>query len=125
MFCGKMSDNLIVKTHYTTLRAIYDMQTRSHEELLHLSGKKKIHKQNLQVLMVEAYKCLSNISPPFTWDYLKQKYTPYHLRNMQLLELSKCRTKTYGLNTTLFKGSLLWNKLRNHFKEAKSRNRQE
>ena len=39
---------------------------------------------------------------------------------MQLLELSKRRTKTYGLNATLFKGALLWNKLPNHFKEAKS-----
>ena len=28
MFCGKMSDNLIVKTDYRTLRAIYDTQTR-------------------------------------------------------------------------------------------------
>ena len=120
MFCGKMSDNLIVKTHYRTLRAIYDTQTRSYEELLHLSGKKKIHTQNLQILMVEVYKCLNNISPPFTWDYFKQKNTPYHLRNTQLLELSKCRTKTYGLNTTLFKGALLWNKLPNHFKEARS-----
>ena len=43
MFCGKMSDNFIVKTHYKTLRAIYDTQTRSYEEILHLSGKKKIH----------------------------------------------------------------------------------
>ena len=68
-----MSDNLIVKTHYRT-------QTRSYEELLHLSGKKKIHTQNLQILMVEVYKCLNNISPPFTWDYFKQKNTPYHLR---------------------------------------------
>ena len=118
MFCSKISDNLVVKTHYRTLRAIYNTQTRSHEELLHLSGKKKIHTQNLQILMVEVYKCLNNMSTP--WDYFKQKYTPYHLRNTQLLELSKCRTKTYGLNTTLFKGSLLWNKLPNHFKEAKS-----
>ena len=47
MFCGKVSDNLIVKTHYRILRAIYDTQTRSYEELLHLSGKKKIHTQNL------------------------------------------------------------------------------
>ena len=70
--------------------------------------------------MVEVYKCLNNISPLFTRDYFKQKYTPYHLRNTQLLELSKCRTKTYGLNTTLFKGSLLCIKLPNHFKEAKS-----
>ena len=28
MFCGKMRDNLIVKTHCRTLRAIYDTQTR-------------------------------------------------------------------------------------------------
>ena len=28
MFCGKMSDNLIVKTHCRKLRAIYDTQTR-------------------------------------------------------------------------------------------------
>ena len=118
MFCGKMSDNLIVKTHHRTLRAIYDTHTRSYEEL-HLSGKKKIHTQNLQILMVEVYKCLNSISPPFTWDYFKQNNTPYHLRNKQLLELSKCRTKMYGLNTTLLKGALLWNKLPNHFKEAK------
>ena len=32
MFCGKMTDNLIVKTHYRTLRAIYDTQTRSNED---------------------------------------------------------------------------------------------
>ena len=69
MFCGKMSDNHIVKTHYRTLRAIYDTQTQSYEELLHLSGKKEIHSQNLQILMVEVYKCLNNVSPPLTWDY--------------------------------------------------------
>ena len=38
--------------------------------------------------MVEVYKCLNNINPPFTWDYFKQKNNPYNLRNTQLLELS-------------------------------------
>ena len=102
-----MSDNRIVKTHNRTHRAICNTQTRLYEELLHLDGKKKIHTQNLQILMVEVYKCLNNISPPFTWDYFKQKNTPYHLRNTQLLELNKCRTKTYGLKKTLLKGALL------------------
>ena len=86
MFCGKMSDNVIMKTHYRTLRATYNTQTRSYEELLDLSGNKKIHTQNLQILMVEVYKCLNNISPPSTWDYFKQKNNPYNLRNTQLLE---------------------------------------
>ena len=43
MFCGKMSDNLIVKTYYRILRVTYDTQTQSYEELLDLSGKKEIH----------------------------------------------------------------------------------
>ena len=73
MFCGKMSDSHIMKTHYRTLRAIYDRQTRSYEELLNLSGKKKIHMQNTRILIVEVYQCLNNISPPFTWGYFKQK----------------------------------------------------
>ena len=107
MFCGKSCDDLIVKTHYRTLRAIYDTQTRSYEELLDLTGKKKIHTQNLQILMVKEYECLNNINPHFTWDYLKQKNNPYNLRNTQLLELSKCITETYGLNIALFKGALL------------------
>ena len=82
MFCGKTSDTRIFKTHYKTLRTIYRTKTRSYEEVLHLSGRNKIHAQNLQILMVELYKCLSNISPPFAWDYFKQKNTPYRLRNM-------------------------------------------
>ena len=53
MFCSKMSDNLVVKTYYRTLKAVYDTQTRSYEELLQLSEEKKIHTQNLQILMVE------------------------------------------------------------------------
>ena len=87
MFCGKMSDNLIVKTHYRTLRAIYDTQTRSYEELLDLSGKKKIHTQNLQILIVEIFKGLINISPLFTWGYFKKKkkkkitHINYKIRN--------------------------------------------
>ena len=56
--------------------------------------------------MVQVYKCLNNISPPFPWDCFKQKNNPFNLRNTELLELSKYRTKTYGLNTTLFKGAL-------------------
>ena len=55
-----------MKTHDRTFRAIYDTQTRSYEELIDLSGKKKVHTRNLQILMVEVYKCLNNLSPPLT-----------------------------------------------------------
>ena len=47
MFCAKMRDNHTVKNHYRTLRVIYDTQT---QELLDLSGKKKIHTQNASAI---------------------------------------------------------------------------
>ena len=96
IFYDKMSDNPIVKTQYRALKAICDTQTRSYEELLHLSQKKKIHTQNLQILMIGVYKCLNNISLSFTCDYFKQKINPDNLRNKQQLELKKCRAKAYG-----------------------------
>ena len=30
--------------------------------------------------MVEVYKCLNDLSPPFTWDYFNQKINPYNLK---------------------------------------------
>ena len=122
--CGKELDTISFKLEIETNRAMRCLKDNemiadpSKFQLMFLS--KYFHTQNLQILMVEVYKCPNNISPPFTWDYFKLENTPYHLRNTQLRELSKCRTKTYGLNARLFKGALLWNKLPNHFKEAKS-----
>ena len=70
--------------------------------------------------MTEIYKCLNKISPPFTWNYYNKKCNHYNLRRKRLLKLNKCRKKTYVLNTTVFKGAVIWNNLPNQFKEAKS-----
>ena len=51
MLCGKISNSFIVKTHYRTIRALYDTQKKSHEELLNINGKKNIQIQNLQLFM--------------------------------------------------------------------------
>ena len=74
---------------------------------------------NIQILMTKVYKYL-NKSPPFTRDYSNQKSNHYNLRGKHLLKLDKCRTKTYGLNTAVFKGAIIWNKFPNQFQEAKT-----
>ena len=79
MLCGNINDNRTAETHYRTPRIIYDTKARSFEEVLGLSGG-KIHTQSLQILKVEVYKCLNNISPPFIFDYFKQKNIKYNLR---------------------------------------------
>ena len=118
MFCGKCSNKLIMKTHYRCLRAIYNTQTKTYRDLLRINSKIDIHRQNIQILVTEVYKCLNKISPPFTWDYYNQKSNHYNLRMEHLSKLDKCRMKTYGPNTAGYKGAVIWNNLQNHFKDT-------
>ena len=37
MFCGKCTNNLIMRTHYRCLQAIYDTQTMIYRDLLHIN----------------------------------------------------------------------------------------
>ena len=120
IFCGKCSNNFIMKIHYRCLRAFYDTKTKTFRDLLCINGKIDIHTQNIQVLMTEIYICLNEISPPFAWDNYNQKSNYHNLRREHLLKLNKCRTKTCGLNTAVFKSEVVSNKLPNQFKEAKS-----
>ena len=66
MFCGKCSNNLTMKT-LRYLKSIYKTQTETYWDLLHVNGKADIHTQTIQLLMIEIYKYLNKLSPPFTW----------------------------------------------------------
>ena len=49
MFWGKCSNNLMMKTYYRRLIAVYNTQRETYSDLL--SGKTDIHTQNMQTLM--------------------------------------------------------------------------
>ena len=87
MFCGKCSNNLIMKTHYRCLRAIHNTQTKRYRDLLRINGNIDTHWQNIQILMTDIFKCLNKISPPFAWDYYIQRSNHYKLRREHLLNL--------------------------------------
>ena len=53
MFCGKCSNNLIMQTHYRRLRAIYNTQAKTYRYLPRINGKIDIHRQNIEILMIE------------------------------------------------------------------------
>ena len=48
-------------------------------------------------MIAEVDKCRKNISPPSHGIVLSKKNNPYKLTNAQLLEITKCIIKTYGL----------------------------
>ena len=108
----------INRLHKRALRTIYDDFTLDREQLLLKDKTCSIHTKHLRTLMTEIYKTVNIENPQIMWDIFKTKHTPYNLRNKSLVNLPKAKSSTYGTNSLVFKGSLIWNTLPNYFKDS-------
>ena len=120
MFSNKGSNNELNKVHRRGLKLLVDRNNRTYEELLDETGCIKIHTRNLQLLMIEIYKTTNKLNPAFMWELLKVKELVYKFRTQKLLTLPSTKTKTYGLRSFTYRGSILWNYLPDSIKGSKS-----
>ena len=120
MFCDKHSNHIIRNVQKRALRLLHGNFNKSFEELLHITGSTTIHVKNLQSLMTEVYKSIHHINPEFMWDLFCQKCIPYNLRISNLLVLPKIKSSKNGLNSFIFRGSILWNTVPDYIKSSKS-----
>ena len=111
MFCGKVANNDVNRTHKRVLRILFNDFTSSFEELLLKANQCAIHPKYLQKLMVEVYSSLMQQNPSFLWDMFQEKNNGYNLRSKNLLMLPQAKTTTYGAENLSFRGSILWNSL--------------
>ena len=118
MFCSKFANNEINRTNKRALRVLYEDYDSSFEQLLEKDGSITVHQKNLQILMTEIYKTTNHINPPYIWDFFVEKDMPYNLRNKVLCTLPQVHTNRYGLNSLSFRGSILWNNLKDEIKRA-------
>ena len=54
------------------------------------------------------------------WDLLKHKQVNYNFRVQNLLQLPTTNTKTHGVRSFTYRGSILWNYLSDEFKQISS-----
>ena len=73
-------------------------------------------------MFLKVYKSLNCLNPEFMWDMFKYKHIPYSLRSEHLLEIPYANTYNYGINSVLFRGSILWNSINNDIKTAENLN---
>ena len=62
----------------------------------------------------------NDLNPPFTWDYFKIIFFLYDSRKGTTLHLVPAHYTHHRLNSYLFGGSLLWNKLPREIRESLS-----
>ena len=116
MFSGKSGDTLINRAHYRALKVTYGLFEKSFDELIIMDESVTTHIKNIQTLMLEVYKSINRINPEFMWDLFQLKDMPYNMRAESLLSLPPTKTRTFGINSLIFRGSILWNSLPNNIK---------
>ena len=57
------------------------------------------------------------MNPPFMKEIFVRLDTSYILKSKQRLKVDRVKTSAYGLETTFFQGSQIWNTLGNSFKQ--------
>ena len=65
MFCGKVANNELNRTHKRALRILFNDYTSTFNELLHRGNECTIHQKSLQKLMLEVYNSLTQQNPSF------------------------------------------------------------
>ena len=113
MFCSKSANEEINRTYKRAVRVLYEDYDSSFEQLLEKDESIIVHQRNLQNLMTDIYKAMNQINPAYMWEFFAEMDIPYNLRTKVLCRLSQAQTNRCGLDSLSFRGSLLWNTLRN------------
>ena len=109
MFCRKDTNNKINKIHKCALRVLFKDYDAPFADLLVRRNENTVHVQNLQRLKIEIYKTLQNLSPPFLFECFQRNEIRYNLRTNDTVLLPSTFTVTFGLNSIILRGSILWN----------------
>ena len=117
LFCNKGANKKIDRAHKGALKILHNDYDSSFQSLLARSNRFTIHVQNLQKLMTEIYKSLSNMNPSTVWEFHEKKYVAYDQREKNLYKLPKAKTISYGVESSSFRGSFLWNALGDNVKQ--------
>ena len=86
MYLGKNSNNRIDRVQKRALRILHNDFNMPFEVLLSRTDERKVHIKNLQKLMLQIYKCLSEKTPSFMWKFFEKRDIKYELRTKYLLQ---------------------------------------
>ena len=108
MFCTKHSTGRINSIHELCLRFIQQNYTSDFEVLLEISNEKPVHEKCIELLMIEVYKYLNNLSPDIMSGVFKLTENTYNLRNFHIFKSQNPRTKKFDLDSIAYRASQLW-----------------
>ena len=120
MFCDRETDNGINRFHEKSLRLAYDNYESNFQPLLQKGNSMSIHNKTLLLLFRDIYTTIHNLNASFMTEISIEKNSFYNLRNTSRILIPKPKTNCYGIESTTYLGSKLWQELTDDIKRSSS-----
>ena len=116
--CGIGNTRRIEKLQERSLRIIFKDYSSIYSNLLRDTNLSTLYLERTRKLLSMVFKITNDLAKPLAPDFFKFATSSYDLRNVLTLSIPLCKTSKYGLNSVLFQGASLWNKLPNDIREC-------
>ena len=117
-FCGATNTKKLERIQRRALRFVFLDFNSDYSTLLDRAGLPTLELARKREILVEVYKAVMHLSPPFMWGVFTQKLTRYNLRNSNQLNIPHSNTTKYNLRSFSTYGATLWNSLPGHIKSC-------
>ena len=121
MFAGKLLISRVQNIHFRLLQVLHNTYDTTYDELLSINRDVSIHQKHLRFLVTDVFKSVNILNPYFMRKYFKMIFFRHNLRKGNTLHLPPAHSTRHGINSLLFRGSLLWNNLPREIKDSLSR----
>jgi hypothetical protein len=116
-FCGTVNAAKLERLQYRALKFVYQDWDSSYETLLEKAKLPTLELARTRSIILEVYKAVNHISPPFMWNLFTPKENRYNLRRNNQMCIQHSRTKA-GMKSLAIHGAQLWNQLSDDFKNC-------
>ena len=114
-FCGKGNNEKLEKIQERALRILYRDYASSYDELITQSCTEKILTTRLKKILIDIFKTLRGMNPPYLQQMYVLKETPYDFRNEKIIIQPETNKVTYGIRSLSYVGAKLWNDMKFKF----------
>ena len=110
MFCSRQLNRKINHIHERALRMVYDDYISSFQELLRKDNSVFIHHRNIQLVTIEMFKILNNISPSFMRELVSEKGKTF-TRSKCMFDRPRVNSVYKGENSFRAFGPIVWDQM--------------
>ncbi len=108
------------KVQERALRLVFNDKGSSYTDLLQRARVPSVLVRWRRLLLIEVFKALNGVSPPYIQELFREKDVPYNLRSSKIVIQPRCKTTTHGISSLSYQGAKLWNNLPENVKGAPS-----